>query len=74
LLQSKLIPKTTATIIITFIYGILNVILYFYLGILFYEFKRRIRKFGVDKLNPLSHTNNNPEVETNNAIIEIRET
>lgn len=58
---------------ISFIYGILNVILYFVLGIFLIEFKLRLRKFGVDKLTPLGRTNNNSGVETNNSVIEVRE-
>lgn len=58
---------------ISFIYGILNVILHFVLGIFLIEFKRRLRKFGVHKLTPLSRTNNNSGVETNNSVIEVRE-
>ncbi|GBB83190.1 hypothetical protein RclHR1_00010072 [Rhizophagus clarus] len=78
-LQSKLI-SVTLTIFVTFIYGILNIISYFALAILFFQFKRRLRKYGEDKLTPLSQMinnnagveTNNAEVETNNAIVEVR--
>ncbi|CAB4420424.1 unnamed protein product [Rhizophagus irregularis] len=72
-LQSKFLYFSTVLLTISFIYGILNVILHFVLGIFLIEFKRRLRKFGVDKLTPLSRTNNNSGVETNNSVIEVRE-
>ncbi|CAB4395264.1 unnamed protein product [Rhizophagus irregularis] len=72
-LQSKFLDFANVLLAISFIYGILNVILYFVLGIFLIEFKRRLRKFGVDKLTPLGRTNNNSGVETNNSVIEVRE-
>ncbi|GES75182.1 hypothetical protein GLOIN_2v1761388 [Rhizophagus clarus] len=72
-LQSKTITPETPSILITFIYGILNVISYFTLAILFFQFKRRLHKFGEGKLTPLSKKNNNTEVQANDVAVEVRE-
>ncbi|GET03127.1 hypothetical protein GLOIN_2v1761388 [Rhizophagus clarus] len=62
---------------ITIVYGFLTIISYIVICALYYNLILRIRKFGEDKLTPLSQPKNNSNVATDNAInntsIEIQE-